>query len=106
MIAPTFLFNSECVLLVSSGSNTKGNVSWSYSGVSGLGCAYMVDSESEAALYGRNSEMNSFTVWLPYDTVVKKTDIVVVGGLSGDVVSLDDVQGRGVYLWVKCVEAE
>lgn len=106
MIAPDFLFNSTCNIQVSTQTAVKGDVSRSYSGVSGIACAYMIDSESESAQYGRTAELNSYTVWLPVDTSIKKTDVIDIGAMSGDVVSVDEVQGRGVYIWVKCIEVK
>lgn len=100
-------FQTTCNIDVASGTLTKGNTVLSYTTTSGIPCNYVLDSETESQNYGRTVGLNAYKFMVPQGTVVKLTDIIKTSTFSGDIVSIQDVQGingRIDFILVKAIE--
>lgn len=101
---PDLFFDETAILLVATQTTISGYTSTTYSGISGIPVRFLIDSESEAAMYGRNAELNSYTIEIKGNYPVKKTDVIICRGKSGDVVGCDVVHIKDIYTQIKAIE--
>lgn len=102
IIPPNFLYNSTCTIKKATEVRDKGDISLTYSGITGVKCRAVEASADEAEKYGKKANEVGYRFHIDPSYTVDSNDIITFSGEDYPVVGVNPHHSMNVYQTVTC----